>query len=751
MPSGRPNTANVLNMGSPKTESRPQTAAAGSSRHTFKATMHSPPRFTMDGSQLTFGKHAGLAATQGPILSLTGKVFVPKNWTGKPKHKTKVDLFERRRKNDKVQQKELQKTLDRKLNIVKRPSLAKTYSRVLAGCVPIPCLTRTQSDLFNNRIVDQLSSITEKSKRREDMRQKHPSKTRNRLAIAEQERDWEKNQKVKSRYEQLIAPMGRERELGRKTHWTKDHHPFIGPGYRENPKYPTRQAILKSRQKEINMLATQKINESWNQTQKRAIENENKVRQTTLKTHVPLHATQSELFETRRMQPVKEAIMLSEKSRKEHEETRSRCMTAPAIPRGWWQKGDKLLDSSSVLNKGSVVRLKTIAQRQVQPQVDPFKQYNISMHNMNRTRSQRQRQSVELAVVDRTGPEWNQGETHLPKQPSIPVKRWSDVVIEFKQADQKLDDARMDNAPGGGAGGGGGSVMSLSDTRPLYSSFTKDQIFREPQYKDSIKDKLNALEQASFVMKPLGRYNLEGSGSRRSLTLMQRSQRATRFRQAYGEKVRLRGMAMMNSGAGDGSAGMGGSLHASSSFGGVPTTPGQDDRERFRDNGSSRGNPSRQTTGLGGTMKMDPPAGRRAPSPIIGRGGTPIGGSMMSGGMGGVGGSTSQLEMNNNAGGSTMMDRHTQSVPDLSEIRDKSRASTAPSSAQRNASGLEGNSNKSRRGTPTRRLIQSRGSSRSGIPSRNNESFSGLRPTTAPLRLQNRPGTAVRTRGFWDD
>lgn len=715
--------------------SRPHTTET--KKNIFKPSMHSPPRFVMDGAQLFFGKGAGLASSQGPILSLSGKVFVPKSWTGVPKNKTKYDLHYRRKMNDKIQQKELQNTLDAKLNIVKRPSLAQTYGRVLTGSNPIPCFTRTQSELFQKRGDDQLSSIQEKSKNQEVMRAQHPSKTRNKLAIKEQVRDWEINKQKKSRYEQLIAPMGRDRELARKTFWTKDHHTYIGPGYRHEPHYPTRQAILNERKKEINMLATRKIDESWNRTHETALKNEKLARQATLNDHVPFHTTQSELFKERKEQPTKDAILLRNKAERIHKNARERCMTAPSIPRGWWQKSDTLINPSDVLKKGSAVRLRTIAQRQVQPATDPFKTYSVSMHTLNRTRSNRQQQSVELAVVDRSGPEWTQGSSHLPKQPSIPVKRWSDVVIEFQQADQKLDERRMmegggEGGEGGGGGGGGvvGSVVSLADARPLYSSFTKDQIFREPQYKESAKDKLNMLDQASFVLQPLGRYNLEGSGSTRSLTLMQRNQRATRFRAAYGEKVRQR----QN---GTDGVGMNGSLTASSSFGGVPMTPGND-RERFRDNGSSRGNPSRQGTIGGGTMKMDPPTGRRVPSPISGN-------DSMSGINGGMMGastmSTTQLDMNSGSIQNMNSSRHTQSVPELSELQNKSRASTAPSSAMRN---------KSRRGTPTRSVSRgaSRGSSR-GLPPRG-QSAGGIRPTTAPLRMTKRPGTAVRTRGFFE-
>ena len=347
-------------------KNKTRNSGRNSGRKSTRSTLnHSPPRFLMDGAQLPFGKNAGLAAQQGPILSLSGKVFVPLSWTGFPKHKSKKDLYQKRRINDKIQQNELQSTLDDKLNIVKRPTLKQTYGRVLAGCVPIPVTTDTQSELFRTRSEQYLSSITDKSKRRDALMANHPSKKRQKQAIKEQVRSWEKNKAGKSRYEQLIAPIGRDSEMGRKTMWTKEHHPYIGPGYRAKPTYPTKKALNQSRAREINELVITKINESWNKTQELAVRNEKIARSASLSTHVPFHNTQSELFAARALQPVKEAEILRQKAIAKHIHTQSTIMDAPEIARGWWQKKDEFIQSSDVLNKGSCVRLRTIAQRAV--------------------------------------------------------------------------------------------------------------------------------------------------------------------------------------------------------------------------------------------------------------------------------------------------------------------------------------------------------------------------------------------------
>jgi hypothetical protein len=289
------------------------------------------------------------------------------------------------------------------------------------------------------------------------------------------------------------------------------------------------------------------------------------------------------------------------------------------------------------------------------------------------------------------------------------------------------------NIAGGGEGGGeggGATQESLDDTRPLFSSFTPDQIFREPQY-PMRKAKLD--EQASYVLQPLGGYDLGGIAGKRALTLMQRSRRASRFRESYAHRLRDR--------QNGGTMNMG-SIHAASSFGAEPPgTPGQNDRERFRDRGSSRGNPSRQSGGLAGlgdvSRSNTPGGGDLGPSASM---------SSMSGLMGSNGQQGSRKESSRDIGGNIDGNRsaqkQAQSVPDLT-IHQKNRAKTAPSDGSRSVSGLDdvGSNMRMRAGTP---LGMSRGSSRQ---SRN----ISARPGTAPLRMTKRPGTAVRTRGFWDN
>jgi hypothetical protein len=640
-----------------------------------------------------------------------------------------------------------------------RPSLEETFGRVLAGCVPLPCHTRTQSEIFRTRSEAYLSSISEKSRRQEERRAASPAKARMKIGIQPQVREWERNVPEVDKWEAFIAPMGRDREMARKSGWKPDANPVVGtflnPRYRALPDHTTRAQLRRERSEEALSVATHKINKSYDDRQRAAENNERIARQAHLSTHVPLTHTQSELLARRRQQTVVEADALRTQAQEEMLHTRASVMTAPAVAKGWWQKGDVELDASAVLTKGSNVRLRRIAQRTVQPADAPFKQYNTSIVRMKRDRSHEQKRSVELAVVDRSGPEWTRGESHLPTRPAIPVKRWSDVVIEFAQADQKLEEQRMDGGDSGGGGGGGsggraGSTLSISDTRPLFSSFTKDGIFREPVYNASHKRKQLGDDQASCLLQPLGGCNMNGQGGARNLTLMQRSHRVGRFRVAYADKLRERkqmgemqaaplqnlsqslGSGTLSSLRGRSSNRDGdsrGGLQSVGSFGGDILGAAEDERMSFRDRGAT------PTAGAGRRSLQSRGGASTVSAGLLREEEGSLGKSMSMEGLGGGGGS---IRPHSRAGGTLAP---SQSVPDLGAggSKNSSRASTAPSSQEKRGRGGGGGAR--------RRAGQQQGAAMRSFT----RNTGGSRPSTAPLRMSKRPGTAVRTRGFFDD
>ena len=725
---------------------RPSTAAASTKKRPsiFDRSQHSPPRFDMGGAQLPLGKFSGLTTQKGPILSLSGKSFVPQHWSSKPKHKTKRALLEHRQRQDKRLQAPLQEALDRKFRTSMasngRPSLKQTYDRILAGCVPLECTTRTQSELFRTRSEQHLSSISEKSRRQEELMANSPAKARNNIAIQPQQREWERHGPEIDKYESYIAPIGRDRELSRKTMWEPNENPtagtFIRPIYRENPAHRTRSELKSQRSKAAIEVATAKINKSYEQWQAEAKRNEEITRKSHLSTHVSSTSTKSELLERRRQQIVDEAKILRTKEKEEMMRTRSLVTTAPAIIKGWWQDSDTVINPLTVLKKGSNLRLRSIAQRTVQPSNDPFKEYSTSIIRMKRDRKAEQKKSVEQAVVDRSGPDWSKGESHLPSRPAIPVKRWSDVVIEFAQADQKLDKQRMDkNSDGmeeGGSLGGGnvGPQLSISDTQPLYSSFAKDGIFREPVY-GAKKKKVNG--EASCLLQPLGGCSTSGVGGSRNLTLMQRSHRMARFRDAYADKIRQRTQMALQQGSlqhlskslvpGDmnsmhtlsrgGNSNRG--LHSTGSN--FEAISSDDQRRTFRDRGST------------------PPVGARR-TMLKSRGAVSTASASLIEEQNSFENSARLMKEGDHPLGSRKLNP-SQSMPALNP-NSSSRASTAPSS--RNRGSTNGHSGS----------LGMYDNKRSFSIRRQGEDL-GSRPSTAPLRMRKRPGTAVRTRGFFDD
>lgn len=314
---------------------------------------------------------------------------------------------------------------------------------------------------------------------------------------------------------------------------------------------------------------------------------------------------------------------------------------------------------------------------------------------------------------------------------------------------------------GGSLGGGhAGSTLSISDTQPLFSSFTKDGIFREPVYNATQTRKRLEEDQPSCLLQPLGGCNMNGQGGARNLTLMQRSQRVGRFRVAYGDKLRERkqmaemqassmqnlsqslGSGTLNSLGGRSSSSSSsrrgvnshGGLQSVGSFGGTVSGICEDERMSFRDRGSTpvagasrRKVPSRGAASTASTSLLRDEEGS-------------LGKSMS---MEGLSRGDGRIRPHSKAGGTLAP---SQSVPALGVdgSKNSSRASTAPSSQDRR--GRDGDV-----GVGVARRRAGQGTGMRSFTRKTSGGGSGSRPSTAPLRMSKRPGTAVRTRGFFDD
>ena len=505
--------------------SRPQTSHA----RLFSARMHSPPRYDISGQQLTATQGSGLKQVETPLKSLTGKVFIPRNWSRKPNNASLSALQARRKGERKHEQMRTQSLAD--LNIEKegklrgRPSLEETYKRVLSGSAPPDPVTNTRSQMLKTRAEEYSSSISQKQATNHEKFDNDPSREREKLAIKQTVRKWASNA-PKNPYEALIAVQGRDREMQSKPFWPKDVSTFLGLQRRENPPFATKSAIIKKRKAEEKASAERQIDEGLRKDDEAAARRAELFQKGLISTSVPEVATQSELRRRRREEWTQVAEKMREIVQKRKATKEKRVMTAPSVPKGFWQKGDRLIDPAVSLTKGSPVRMRSIEQRNVRPLQDPFKKYETSITRMTRARKEKQRTSVELAVIDRNNDQWHSGKSHLPRQASIPMKRWSDVVIEFKQVDEKLDAERL-----GLDGGGTNKNLSINDTQPLYSSFTKDNIYREPTY--GHRGNKTAEVQNSSVLQPI-----PSNGMWRGLNLMQRVRRAHRFQNVRGYRRR---------------------------------------------------------------------------------------------------------------------------------------------------------------------------------------------------------------------
>ena len=93
-----------------------------------------------------------------------------------------------------------------------------------------------------------------------------------------------------------------------------------------------------------------------------------------------MHKTQSELFAKRLEVKTSEAAVLKKRAIEEHKVVQQNVLNAPEVARGWWQKGDREINPSDVLTKGSAVRLKMIAQRKVSSKFFGFKEIHLSYY-----------------------------------------------------------------------------------------------------------------------------------------------------------------------------------------------------------------------------------------------------------------------------------------------------------------------------------------------------------------------------------
>ena len=109
------------------------------------------------------------------------------------------------------------------------------------------------------------------------------------------------------------------------------------------------------------------------------------------------------------------------------------------------------------------------------------------------------------------------------RPPPKAVKRWTDVVIEFKEVEKKRE--RRELALLNGEDVEDEEPYNPLDYAPMYSSFTRDLTFVEPVY-GIIQSTKDEDEWPDIALRPLNR-----TASGRKLTMMEKTQRMRRFRE----------------------------------------------------------------------------------------------------------------------------------------------------------------------------------------------------------------------------
>ena len=300
-----------------------------------------------------------------------------------------------------------------------------------------------------------------------------------------------------------------------------------GIGYRKQPRFPTKAAMLRKRARNEHAAAEGKIQAGIDAAFLSSTKASKELEELRAKAYSgkPSSPTRTDLLEKRRMAVVEDTRKMRERQVVEHRASMAAMLARP-------QTVPVNLPSSRESARQRVRAHQRRNNPPVMPSDDPFKTTTTSLHKLQQARAARQALATASSAEIRIGME-DPDRPRLNKFPPALLKRWSDIVIEFQQVERKMDRERMgtdgsDGANGGGGGSTGSANLSIADWAPLYSCFTKDNIFVEPIYGQKGKPEKSENEQ---VLRPMMR-----SSSGRVLPLMSRMERISRFRQAHSSR-----------------------------------------------------------------------------------------------------------------------------------------------------------------------------------------------------------------------
>ena len=475
---------------------------------------HVPAAYDIYGHQVPYGKGSGLKRAGGSIKTLNGVVREPKDWGKVPLHRSRSHLFQDRRKS---RLKETEKDLARTEKVLNKVlydrKWTSTYSKVMAGSAALKVTSPTRSALFSSRDRENLQNMKDKAAAHERSQKENPYNKMLKDGMKTYKRKW-------------FQGKAKQDEIDGKYAKGVFHPPELNdPGLRwvDNPKFRTRAEVIKNRQKQNKEVGIKRMSESWAISEakmKKRVE-EDKVRREALGMRIPKTKNKIELLRRRKEELVQNAKTLSKLKEQLKKEENASVLTKDTPFNGWWESKDgsnvKTGFKSSLLYK-----MRQKKQANVLINNDPFKDPQTSVHALKVKKNSgdtskkpnninRFRDGHKLEVRKRIRP------------PPKAVKRWTDVVIEFKEVEKKRE--RRELALLNGEDVEDEEPYNPLDYAPMYSSFTRDLTFVEPVY-GIIQSTKDEDEWPDIALRPLNR-----TASGRKLTMMEKTQRMRRFRE----------------------------------------------------------------------------------------------------------------------------------------------------------------------------------------------------------------------------
>ena len=477
---------------------------------------HVPVAYDIYGHQVPYGKGSGLKRAGGSIKTLNGTIREPKNWTKMPLHKSRSHLFhDRRRSRLKETEKDLART-EKVLNkVLYDRKWTSTYSKVMAGSAALKVTSPTRSALFSNRDREHLKSLKSKAADYERKQEENPHNKMLQEGMKTYKRRW-------------FQGKADQNDIDGKYAKGVFHPPDLNdPGLKwvDSPKFRTRAKILQNRLKHNKQVGIKRMDESWAISEaklKKSVEKD-KAKRKAMGMHIPKTKNKKELLRRRNEEMINNAKVLSKlKAQMKKEETEN-VLTKTKQFNGWWESKDGKRTKPG-FNNSLLYKMRRKRQENNLVFNDPFKNPQTSLHKLHGERKHGGNTTEKPNNINRFKDGHKMEVRKRVKPPPKAVKRWSDVVIEFKEVEKKRERRELALL--------NGEILEEDedpynplDYAPMYSSFTHDLTFVEPVY-GVIKSAKDEDGWPDIMLKPL-----HCSASGRKLTMMEKTQRMRRFRE----------------------------------------------------------------------------------------------------------------------------------------------------------------------------------------------------------------------------